>query len=115
VAVYRKAEKQWMFGPSRTRNIALDGPKQKIQDGAKAENTIWGKNKKKHAEANAENTSGPHDVGRLSVAPHHMVAAPAGGCQHVVIIMWVGSSFSIRPGMCFCFCPVLYFLFSPQY
>jgi len=33
------------------------------------------KQEKKQAQAYAEKTSGPHDVGRRSAAPHHMVAA----------------------------------------
>ena len=36
-----------------------------------------GQKQKIHAEANTENTSGSHDVGRPSAAPHHMVAAPS--------------------------------------
>jgi len=59
----------------------------------KAEHIIWSKSRKYnmsqthkiHAEANAENTSGPHDVGRASVAPHKMVAAASSGHHHEVI------------------------------
>ena len=44
---------------------------------------LWAKSRKYnmvqkqkiHAEANPENTSGPHDVGRPSAGLHHMVAA----------------------------------------
>jgi len=38
-----------------------------------------------HAEANAQTTSGPHDVRRPSAAPRHMVAAASVGRHHVVI------------------------------
>ncbi len=44
------------------------GPKQKIQ-----------------AEANSKKSSGPHDVGEPSAAPHHIVAAAPGGRHHLVI------------------------------
>ena len=44
-----------------------------------------GQKQKIHAEANAENTSGPHDVARPSAAPHHMVGIASGGRHHVVI------------------------------
>jgi len=44
-----------------------------------------GQKQKTHAEANAEKTTGPHDVGRPSAAPHHMVAASSVGHYHVVI------------------------------
>jgi len=52
-----------------------------IQDGPKTENAIWAQNRKYktgqkqkiHAEANAENTSGPHDVGPHDVGRHHVV------------------------------------------
>ena len=71
-----------------------------------------------HAEANAEHTSGPHDVGRPLAAPHHMAAA-AGGRQTVLIhhvtrwyfqhlpphVISVFASYYI-----FYFCPILYFL-----
>ena len=33
----------------------------------------------------AENIKGPHNEGRPSAAPHHMVAAAEGGRHHVVI------------------------------
>ena len=35
-----------------------------------------GEKQRVHADAKAENTSGPHDVGRSSAASHHMLAAP---------------------------------------
>ena len=54
--ISREAEKTLFFGASRPRNT--------IQYGAKAENTIWGQSRKHKQEANAENTSGPHDVVR---------------------------------------------------
>jgi len=37
------------------------------------------------AEANAETTSGPHDLGGPSAAPNHVVAAASGGRHHVVV------------------------------
>jgi len=46
--------------------------------------TTWGQSRRQ-AEANAANTGWPHDVGRPSAAPHHMVAAAFGGRLHVVI------------------------------
>jgi len=44
-----------------------------------------GQKQKLHAEKNSENASGPHDVGRTSAAPYHMLAAASGGRYHVVI------------------------------
>jgi len=79
-----------------------------------AENTTWAKSRKynmgqkqkKHAEANAENTSGPHDES-------HMVAAAGGGRHHMVRggqspfhIMWAARIFSI--------CLRIYFLLLPH-
>ena len=43
-----------------------------------------GAKQKIQAEANAENTSGPHDVGWPSAAPHPRVVAASGGRHHVV-------------------------------
>ena len=51
------------------------------------------------AEANAEDTSGPHAVGRPPAAPHHMVAAAHGGRHRVVFHLSFG--------------PVLYFHLWP--
>ena len=53
-----------ILGPSRPRNT--------IQDWARAEKNNMGPKQKMQAQANAENTGVPHDVGRPSVAPHHM-------------------------------------------
>jgi len=55
--------KQWIFGPSRSRNTIW----------AKSRKYNMGQKQKIHAEAHAENISGPHDVGRPSAARHHVV------------------------------------------
>jgi len=77
------------MGQSRKYNM---GPELKIQ-----------------AEANAENASGPHDVGRPSAAPHHMVAAASRGRHHVVILQLDRWYFQHLPPRVFSgFCSILF-------
>jgi len=61
-----KLKKQWILAQSAQKYNIIDA-KSRIQN--------MGQKQKIHAEANAENTSGPHDVGWPSAAPHRMVAA----------------------------------------
>jgi len=99
---YREAEQSRIFGPNRPRNT--------IQYGAEAENTIWGQSKTKQAEGNSENTSGTRGGGRSSAAPHHMVAA----AMRWWFIMWAARIFSIGSACIFCFCLILCFsVFAP--
>jgi len=65
-----------------------------------------GPKQKTQAEANAENTSGPHDVGRPSAAPHHVVAAAEGPATISSIGFRLASA--LAPYCIVCFGPILH-------
>jgi len=92
--------------------------KQKVQYGAKAKKNNMGQKQNIHAEAKAENTSGPHDE------------SPHGGGRRPPHIMWPASIFKIcipmyflvllhivfsafGPYCMFCFWPILYCISGP--
>jgi len=82
-------------GPEIQYNMV---PKQRIQN--------MGPKQKIHAEAIAENTSMPLDVGRPSAAAHHMVVSASGGRHHSVIqhaARWYVQH-----------CPCMYFVLLPH-
>ena len=68
---------------------------------AKSRKYMMGPKQKIQAQAKVGNTSKPHDVGRPSAAPHHMVAAAFGGRHHVVIHYVVRQYFQHLPTPCF--------------
>lgn len=71
-----------------------------------------GQKQKLHAVANAESTSGPHDVRRPSAALHHLwpvnISSICSCMDFLFLPHLVFSAFT--PYCIFCFWPILYFL-----
>ena len=87
--------------------------RQKIQDGAKAEYTIWGQSREYKRRPMLK-------ILADHMMNHHMVAAAGGGRHHVVrggrrppLIMWSASISSIGLRLYFLLWPILYFQLWP--